>query len=155
MQYKKAADSDSSWLPITGTTVTGLDEGNYVVRYKATDSAFKSLASATIAVGHPEGSGSVAEIQFWTDKADSDLVTSVSSVELSRSAGETAVITAATDGYSDYQWTLNGSTVTPDGSADTYTFNSALKGNGKYTVGLTVKYDNEWYSTTITITVKD
>jgi hypothetical protein len=154
MQYKKAADSDSSWTDITGTTVTGLDEGSYVVRYKATDSAFKSLAGAPIPVTHAVGTGSVA-IQFWTNKADSDLVTSSSSVELSRSKGETAVITAATAGYSNHQWTVNGSTVTPVGPADTYTFNSALKGNGDYNIGLTVNYGGAWYSATIIITVKD
>jgi hypothetical protein len=103
----------------------------------------------------PEGTGSVA-IHFWTNGNDADLVTNVSSVELSRGAGNTAVITAKTssDGYSNHQWSLKGTDVTaPEGTAETYTFSSVSRSNGDYTVGLRVEKDGIPRSTIITIEV--
>jgi hypothetical protein len=107
-----------------------------------------------------DGSGSVA-IEFWTNKADSTLLTNIPGATLSRTGSngvpKQALITGTT-GYSAYQWSLNGIDIEGEaGTAPQYTFNSALKGDGQYTIGLKVKEGNganaPWYSTSITITV--
>jgi hypothetical protein len=101
-----------------------------------------------------EGTGSVV-IQFWTNDT-ATLATNTGSATLSRGAGDTATITAVTAGYSDYQWSLNGTPLAgPAGTATSYPFDSTSRSNGTYNVGLRVKKGNEWYSTIIIITVTD
>jgi hypothetical protein len=78
-------------------------------------------------------------------------------VAVSRSAGGTTHISGITiTGYSDYQWTLNGIDIAgPLGTASSYTFDSAGKGNGEYIIGLRVKKDNAWYSISFIIYVSN
>jgi hypothetical protein len=122
-------------------------------------------ATFTVIVSPPppstDGSGAVA-IQFWTDKADSALLTDTPGATLSRTGSNgvptQAVIQGTTD-YSAYQWSLNGIDIeeSKGGKEAFYTFKSALRGDGTYTVGLRVQENTDanapWYSTTITITV--
>jgi hypothetical protein len=109
--------------------------------------------SVTITVSVPTG-GATVTINLWTD--DNTLFASASSVSLSRSASQTALITGLNGAeYSGHQWSINGSDVpaSQGGNAATYTFSSLGKGNGTYYVGLQVRKNSIWYSTTITITV--
>jgi hypothetical protein len=140
-------------------TVTGVAEGTakLTVRF---GSGPGSTCDVTVTVEvfddvvpQPTGTGTVT-ITAWVDNKDT-LVTDVEAVTLRRGLGETALVTGITTaGYSDWQWSVNGKDV-PGATTSTYTFDSAGKGNGKYTVGLQVKKDNAWYAssiTTITVT---
>jgi hypothetical protein len=101
-----------------------------------------------------EGTGSVA-IQFWTNDT-ATLATNPGSATLSRGAGDTATITAADGDWTDYTWTLNGPDIIGlEENAPTYTFNSTSRSDGTYTIGLRVKKDDAWYSTTVTVTVTE
>jgi hypothetical protein len=101
----------------------------------------------------PEGTGSVT-IQFWENGNDADLGISASSVELSRSGAaekpKTAIISAATVGFTGHRWTLKDEPVVTVAS---YTFDSVSRSNGDYTVILLVNKDGVPRSTEIVITV--
>jgi hypothetical protein len=144
-----SANGTSGWTTC-GTANTTVAAGAYYVRVKQAGSNFAGVNSARITVTPPVGTGSVT-IQYWTDDTAA-LATNTGSATLSRSASATATITAVGSGYSGHQWTLNS---TPAGTAATYTFDSTLKGNGTYYIGLRVQKNSVWYSTTITITVTD
>jgi hypothetical protein len=97
-------------------------------------------------------------VQVWLDRADSALVADISSMALSRSGSNNvpkeAVIKGVTGSGYSCQWTLNGVAVQGDtGRPEQYTFDSALRGDGTYAIGLRVEENGVWYSTTITITV--
>jgi hypothetical protein len=118
-------------------------------------------ATFTVQVEAPKGSSQV-NIQLWTDKPD-DPFTTIPGRTLSRTGSNSVpkkAVIEGKEGYSVYQWTLNGVPVegdTAQGRPEQYTFDSALKGDGQYTIGLRVKEDSganaPWYSTTIIITV--
>ncbi|GHV25762.1 hypothetical protein AGMMS4952_04370 [Spirochaetia bacterium] len=97
--------------------------------------------------------GSTVTVNLWTN--DTTVLATADKVTLSRAASETALITGLSGTeYTNHQWSINGSDVAaPEGTAETFSFDSAGKGNGKYNIELQVKKDNAWYSTTITITV--
>ncbi|GHV79639.1 hypothetical protein AGMMS49944_14300 [Spirochaetia bacterium] len=95
--------------------------------------------------------GTAKVIYTWVNE-NAQIVTSAVSTTLSRGANENLTINVTGSGYSDYQWSYNGSVVT-GANTGSYTFNSAGKTNGIYNIGLQVKKDNAWYSTLVTITV--
>ncbi|GHT75496.1 hypothetical protein FACS1894124_6930 [Spirochaetia bacterium] len=99
--------------------------------------------------------GSTVTVNLWTN--DTTVLASASSVTLSRAASQTALITGLSGTeYTNHQWSINGSDVAaPEGTAATFSFDSAGKGNGKYNIELQVKKNNAWYLTAITITVRD
>jgi hypothetical protein len=90
-------------------------------------------------------------VQYWTDNT-ATLATNTGQATLSRGAGQSALITG-TGGYSEYQWFLNGTVIAGSEGAATYTFASAGRDTGIYTIGLRVQKNGAWYSTNITITV--
>jgi hypothetical protein len=181
MQYTKFADKDieSSWTPINGDTVLGIDAGNYVVRYAAVttgneaDKQFKSFASASIPVGHAVGkvdSGSGVTERLWDDDHASlidgyddeyDPATMTASVTVSRLDPKVngtlqKEFSALSSELSGRQWYENGE---PKGTANanTYTFDYTLKNLGTHYLVLTATKgagaDAASYSTTINITV--
>jgi hypothetical protein len=154
----------------TGATYTPLTTASGTLYYyvkvtstnnTATGTKVKDMNSNIVAitVNEAAGMGKVV-IEYWvSDVTDATLATNTGSATLSRGAGETALITAATTGSSNHQWTLNGIDVTgAEGTAPSYTFDSVGKGNGNYIIGLDVQNGTgganaPWYSTIITITV--
>lgn len=98
--------------------------------------------------------GTAKVIYTWVN--EHEIFTSATTDTLSRAANESLTITTTGSGYSNYQWSLNGIDVAgAAGTAASYTFSSAARGNGNYTIGLRIKKDNAWYSTQIVITVQD
>jgi hypothetical protein len=156
----------------TGATYTPLTTASGTLYYyvkvtstnnTATGTKSKDVDSSIVAitVNEAAGTGKVV-IEYWvSDITDATLATNTGSATLSRDAAETASITAATTGYTNHQWTLNGIDVTgAEGTASSYTFDSAGKGNGNYFIGIQVQKGTgganaPWYSTMITITVTD
>jgi hypothetical protein len=144
------------------TPVGSAGSNTFKVKFTPTDTTNYNVVnniSVSIAVANPTGTGRVV-IQYWvSDVNDATLATNTGAATLSRGAGETALITAATTGYTNHQWTLNGIDVPgAEGTASSYTFDSAGKGNGNYIIGLQVQKGTggasaPWYSTPITITV--
>ncbi|GHU54533.1 hypothetical protein FACS189442_0900 [Spirochaetia bacterium] len=69
MEYKRS--TDSGWTAITGSSVTGLATGSYVVRIKAAENAFKS-AEVFIIINAPPGPTAettpAAAINYTTEK---------------------------------------------------------------------------------------
>jgi hypothetical protein len=154
MQY--SANGTSGWLDCTATQ-TIVTQGAYYVRVKQAGTNFAGTNSAQLTVASAEGTGSVL-ISFWTNHNDSTLATSAASVTLSRSGAlgvpTSAVIQGITGSdYSGYRWTLSGSPIAGTNDTPSYTFDSAGKGNGNYSIGLLVEEDGVPYSTIITITV--
>jgi hypothetical protein len=100
-------------------------------------------------------SGTAKVIYAWVNEND-QIVTSDGALTLSRSANESLAISVTGSGYSDCQWSCNGSVVAEE-TTNSYTFNSAEKNNGNYNIGLLVKKgvgaNAPWYSTLITIAV--
>jgi hypothetical protein len=99
---------------------------------------------------NPPGTAKV--IYTWVN--EHTIVTSDTSATLSRGANESLTVTVSGSGYSDYQWSLNGSDLN-GATAASYTFSSAGQGSGNYTIGLRLKKDNAWYSTQVTVTVQN
>ncbi|MDR2444429.1 MAG: hypothetical protein LBD44_00635 [Spirochaetaceae bacterium] len=71
-----------------------------------------------------------------------------------KSEGETFTVTAA-EGFSDWQWSLNGVDIpgTGSGTAQAITINAADYPAGSYLLGLAAKKDGVDYSTVVTFTV--
>jgi hypothetical protein len=111
--------------------------------------ANSNVLTAAYTIIIPTGTAKV--LYAWVNEND-QIVTSGGSTTLSRSAGETLAISVTGSGYSNYQWSYNGSAVT-GATTGSYTFDSAGKTNGIYNIGLQVKKGSVWYSTLIPITV--
>ncbi|GHU58548.1 hypothetical protein FACS189444_2380 [Spirochaetia bacterium] len=111
--------------------------------------------SSVFSAAYTIATGTAKVIYTWVNEND-QIVTSGGSTTLSRGAGETLTISVTGIGYSDFQWSYNGSVVT-GATTGSYTFNTAGKTNGIYNIGLQVKKgggaDAPWYSTLIAITV--
>jgi hypothetical protein len=134
-----------NWIPITGTSVTGLAAGSYAVRIKAVaGTSFKS-AEVPLTVTPTVGTGSVV-ISLWTD----DNTAKATSDKATLKQGETAVLNAAGT-YESRRWVVNGVDTGETGTS--YTFESATRGVGQYTITLTARVGDEWYSTNVVITV--
>lgn len=129
--------------PISITTATTIKA--IAVKSGMTNSSVLTAAYTII----PLGTAKV--IYTWVNEND-QIVTSGGSTTLSRGAGQTLTISVTGSGYSDYQWSYNGSVVT-GATTGSYTFNSAGKTNGVYNIDLRVKKGGAWYSTSIPITV--
>ncbi|GHV33309.1 hypothetical protein AGMMS4952_25060 [Spirochaetia bacterium] len=142
--------------PKTGYTFTGVAADSFTYTSATVTNAVNS-GTVTItfpATAEPTGTSTVA-INLWTD--DTTAFASPASVTLHRATFETAIITglSGADGYSNHQWSVNGSDVpAPAGTATTFTFSSLGKSDGTYNVELRVQKNSIWYSTTITITVE-
>ncbi|GHV32493.1 hypothetical protein AGMMS4952_22930 [Spirochaetia bacterium] len=138
----------------TGYTFTGVAANSFTYTSATVTNA---VNSGTVTITFPATADPTGErtmtVNLWTD--DTTVFASTPSETLSRAASQTALITGLSgDEYTDHQWSINGSDVAaPQGTASTFTFDSAGKSDGNYKVGLQVKKDNAWYLTTITITV--
>ncbi|GHU25368.1 hypothetical protein FACS1894164_14490 [Spirochaetia bacterium] len=122
------------------------------------DTTIKAIAvksgmdnSGILTAAYTIATGTAKVIYTWVNEND-QIVTSGASATLSRGAGQTLTISTTGSGYSNFQWSYNGSVVT-GATTGSYTFNSAGKTNGIYNIGLQVKKDNAWYSTLIAITL--
>jgi hypothetical protein len=128
--------------PVTITSAT-------TIKAIAVKSGFTD--SSVLTAAYTIATGTAKVIYTWVNE-NAQIVTSSGSSTLSRGANENLTISVTGSGYSDYQWSYNGSVVT-GATAGSYTFNSAGKTNGIYNIGLQVKKDNAWYSTLISLTV--
>jgi hypothetical protein len=130
----------------------GANSFTYSGATSVTNTANSNIVTITFpaTAANAPGTGTAKVIYTWVN--EHEIVTSASAATLSRGANESLAITVTGSGYSSYQWSYNGADA---GTAASYTFTSAGKGNGKYYIGLRVKRDNAWYSTLITITVTD
>jgi hypothetical protein len=139
--------------PFTVRPNTGLAVGTYTAT--VTVSGENSItANFDVSFTVIPAVGTATVIYAWMN--EHEIVTSDSTATLSRGANENLAITVTDNGYSNYQWVYNGIDIAPPlGTAASYTFDSAGRGNGKYYIGLRIKKDNVWYLTQITITVQD
>ncbi|GHT56604.1 hypothetical protein FACS1894109_06090 [Spirochaetia bacterium] len=149
-----ASATSASYTPVTsaaGTLYYYVVVTNTNSSVNGTTTATATSSVATVTVNAPTGTSTVT-VTLWLDE-DIAFAPPPSEI-LSRSSSDTALITLSGGGYSNHQWSVNSIDVPgPAGTAATYTFDSAGKGNGQYNIGLQVQKDSIWYSTTITITV--
>lgn len=117
MEYRKSGDT--SYTPISGSTVTGLVPGEYLVRFKATGTV---LASPDTTV----------EIVAFTKKTPTlaDLTYSLAAVDYDGSA-KPLTVTKKTAGIGDITVYYGGSTTVPI-NAGTYAITVDIAGNAEY-----------------------
>ncbi|AEF84298.1 GLUG domain protein [Treponema primitia ZAS-2] len=107
----------------------------------------------TFTVSFPATSGDIAKVEpEWDIPKPQTLAINKSRDTDWISAAGTLTLTLTGSGYSDIQWTVNGSPVAADDPA--YIFKGAGRSLGTYTVGVQAKTtDGRWYENWVTITV--
>jgi hypothetical protein len=168
-----------SWTPGDGTFAAATAYTANITLTANAGHQFNSDITPTTNLGTPGASGVVIgsgagntlsfKVVFAPTDATAKVVyiwaTDVGTLGVSPGAvtinqGQNQLITFTGTGYSDHRWTVNTDTVAPADvteSGTKYTFDSAWRSRGVYTIGLRVKKGDDpfnWYETAITITVE-
>ena len=139
MEYR--AGSSGSWTPCAGSTVTGLADGEYQVRYKAAQgSSFAgAIQTVTIAKGAaPTYTLSVSAPEFESVRAGYEQP-EAKPITITNTGNSTVTISSVSVDSTAFIVAGSGGEVTPGGSLSTYTVrpSSGLRA-GNYTATVTV-----------------
>jgi hypothetical protein len=149
-----AVNGNTVTVNVTFAANTDKSAKTYTVGINSASTAIKGSATVTITQADAPATGTAKVIYTWANR--DEIVTSATTATLSRAKEESLTITVTDNGYSNYQWSVNGGDVAaPVGTAASYTFSSAGHGNGDYTIGLRLTKGSAWDSTQITVTVQD
>ena len=137
MEYK--LNTAGNYTAATGTTITGLSAGSYLVRYTATD-LYNESADAEVVVGQP--------VQTFVLTVIAGAYGSVSGTASGNYTTGTAVSITATanSGYRFTGWTVAGATIAGGNTANPATFNMPANA-----VTITANFEMITYTVTVLI----
>jgi hypothetical protein len=143
MEYKLA--SGSTWADCS-TTDTAVVAGNYVVRYKATGSAFVGAETGPLTVTAP-----ILTISIGFDFDDISIQRSSENDTISRGADGSkptslTLSVSSAAGYTGVQWYVDGNTAAPVGAGNTITLTAAAYDIRNHSVTFTGVKDGIPYS---------
>jgi hypothetical protein len=92
---------------------------------------------------------------YWLNEQGHIAFSGGAAATVTNAAGQSVVITASGEGYTDQHWYVKGAEDTAQMGLSSYTFNAAGKDAGDYKIGLRVSKDGRQYYAEYTVTVTE
>jgi predicted secreted protein len=124
---------------------TGLPAGTYTALVTVSGESVERHCNVRFSVTSNSG----VTVVLWDDVADTEIL---DGAVIQCKLNETRTISVKQNGYTAYQWDLNGSREAAFDGQSSYIFDGNYKGAGKnYTVSVRVQKDGVWYSASVLV----